>query len=35
MLFQWMRRSKLVYTADEINEIRIDFAKYFMKRHAT
>ncbi|XP_063944708.1 uncharacterized protein LOC135151086 [Daucus carota subsp. sativus] len=32
---KWMRRSKLVYTADEINEIRIDFAKYFMKRHAT
>lgn len=34
VIFQWMRRSNLVYTDDDINEIRCDFAKYFMKRHA-
>ena len=33
--FQWLRRSNLVYTGDQINEVRTDLAKYFMKRHAS
>lgn len=33
-VFQWARRSNLAYTDDDINEIRIDFAKYFMKHYA-
>lgn len=32
--FQWMRRTSLVYTDDDINKIRIDFANFFMKYHA-
>ena len=35
IIFQWLRRSNLVYTAEDINEIQIDFAKYFMKRYAS
>lgn len=35
IIFQWLRRSNLVYTDDDINEIRTDFSKYFMKRHAS
>ncbi|XP_063942744.1 uncharacterized protein LOC135150388 [Daucus carota subsp. sativus] len=31
---KWMRRSNLAYTQDNISEIKIEFAKYFMKRYA-
>ncbi|XP_074352965.1 uncharacterized protein LOC141692127 [Apium graveolens] len=31
---KWMRRTNRVYTDDDVNEIRTDFAKYFIKRHA-
>ncbi|XP_074364047.1 uncharacterized protein LOC141704771 [Apium graveolens] len=32
---KWLRRSNLVYTEDDINEIRVEFAKYFMKHCAS
>ncbi|XP_074326680.1 uncharacterized protein LOC141664626 [Apium graveolens] len=32
---KWLRRSNLVYTEDDINEIRVEFAKYFMKHYAS
>ncbi|XP_017221133.2 uncharacterized protein LOC108197904 [Daucus carota subsp. sativus] len=32
---KWMRRSNLAYTQDDISEIKIEFAKYFMKRYAS
>lgn len=32
--FQWKRRSNLVYTEDDINEVRIALAKFIMKHRA-
>ncbi|XP_074373659.1 uncharacterized protein LOC141714009 [Apium graveolens] len=32
---KWLRRSNLVYTEDDINEIRVEFVKYFMKHCAS
>ncbi|XP_074359751.1 uncharacterized protein LOC141699833 [Apium graveolens] len=32
---KWLRRSNLVYTEDDINEIKAEFAKYFMKHSAS
>lgn len=33
--FQWLRRSNHAYGITELNAIRIKWAKYFMKKHAT
>ncbi|XP_074327151.1 uncharacterized protein LOC141665067 [Apium graveolens] len=32
---KWLRRSNQVYADDDINEIRVEFAKYFMKSYAS
>lgn len=31
---KWQRRGNLAYNNDDLNEIRIEWAKYFMKNHA-